>query len=451
MGMMTGVNGLNLMTRTTQVRQCFVSKSSLHIQSQKVLGGEGMPSNPGWKIGRLDQLTEWAESKAANRPVICEYEPSGIWLWTKWVGTVLQSTWKEITLSMIMTLCFHLYLAWKHSWPIWSFVVPLDGSDKLLSGLLGLKKLWEHQLTLATFILTFFTSQAFAYWQKVYTTTRMIQGRINDICMLIVVGAQRGSEGSQDKSRSAIPDKRYLKETSEQMVKDSTRLIRMAHIFFWAATPTASNGLNDCDQFIDDADNCPLPVDDEHIGPLLLSKYGLRALVASKQLTREETTYLLASRLPPSQYAYVLLVWAGLRIMKGFEDGTMRNSPGLEENILRQLTSLRASMFDIDDFRAGRMPLAYVHLVQVLVDSLVVVAPFALYPEVGSFSIPLVGLLTLFFRGLLSLSKSFLDPFGVEGFEGQNIRVDVLVSEINFGAGQRWINAAKRLPSPSVN
>ena len=60
-------------------------------------------------------------------------------------------------------------------------------------------------------------------------------------------------------------------------------------------------------------------------------------------------------------------------------------------------------MFDIDDFRAGRMPLAYVQLVQVLVDSLVLASPFALYPSVGILSIPLalVGSCVLFFRGLL--------------------------------------------------
>ena len=44
------------------------------------------------------------------------------------------------------------------------------------------------------------------------------------------------------------------------------------------------------------------------------------------------------------------------------------------------------------------------------------------------------------------LSKSFLDPFGIEGFKGQNIRVDTLVSELNFGAGTRWIRAGGVLP-----
>ena len=64
----------------------------------------------------------------------------------------------------------------------------------------------------------------------------------------------------------------------------------------------------------------------------------------------------------------------------------------------------------------------------------------------GILSIPLVGLLALFFRGLLALSKSFLDPFGVEGYEEQCLHVDVLVSELNFGAARRWISAAGFVP-----
>jgi hypothetical protein len=33
---------------------------------------------------------------------------------------------------------------------------------------------------------------------------------------------------------------------------------------------------------------------------------------------------------------------------------------------------------------------------------------------------------------------------GVEGFAEQNIRVDVLVSELNFGAAKRWVRAARK-------
>ena len=71
----------------------------------------------------------------------------------------------------------------------------------------------------------------------------------------------------------------------------------------------------------------------------------------------------------------------------------------------------------------------------------------ALYVKMGTFNIISTGLLTLFFKGLLELSKSFLDPFGREGYRAHNIRVDVLVSEMNFGASSRWVEAGDALPS----
>ena len=40
-----------------------------------------------------------------------------------------------------------------------------------------------------------------------------------------------------------------------------------------------------------------------------------------------------------------------------------------------------------------------------------------------------------------------MDPFGREGYRAHNIRVDVLVSELNFGASSRWIDAGDALPS----
>jgi hypothetical protein len=86
-------------------------------------------------------------------------------------------------------------------------------------------------------------------------------------------------------------------------------------------------------------------------------------------------------------------------------------------------------------------------LLQVLTDSLVILSPLAIYPELGSLSVPATMLLCYFFKGQLELSKSFLDPFGTESVtKGQNIRVDVLVSELNFGANSRWRQAGSALP-----
>ena len=92
-----------------------------------------------------------------------------------------------------------------------------------------------------------------------------------------------------------------------------------------------------------------------------------------------------------------------------------------------------------------RMPLAYVHVVHVMIDLLLVLSPLALYPKVGALTVPLCGILTLFYRGLLELSKSFLDPFGNEGSCAQNIQSDVLITEINRGSAG-WERGGAALP-----
>ena len=189
----------------------------------------------------------------------------------------------------------------------------------------------------------------------------MIQGRINDFCMLLMMGTERGVDTNETEAKkprsnaSTRPKGRQgFSSQAEELAKLCTRFIRLSHTFFWAQTATSSNGLTDCEEYLKDASDCTVPIDDEHIGPLLLSPYGLRALVNAGQLTKEEREGLMGSGLPPSQYAYVLLVWVGIHVMDGIKNGTLRGGPGFEENILRQLATLRACMFDIDDFRAGR-------------------------------------------------------------------------------------------------
>jgi len=408
----------------------------------------GVPSTPGWAGGRLNRLTDWAVANQTNRPIICEYKADGVWLWSKWRGTVLSITLLPVLLTMCIGVAVDTAVTSMAAttWPLLA-VPPKD--DQLIEQLNGLNTLWEYQLTLSTFILTFFTSQAYSHWRSVYFTTRAIQGRIKDACLLLAMAAERDETCPLESGGEGGSCTRYTAEASDLLVR-CTRLLRLSHTFFWAATPTCSNGVGDGG--IEDGDGQDdIPREwrrDDAIGPLLLSPEGLERLVAKGELTAEEADALLLSGLPPSQYTYTLLEWAGMYAMRGLQAGRLRGGPGFEEQLLQQFTRLRAEMFNIGDFTAGRMPLAYVQLVQVLIDSLVVLAPLALYPEAGSLSIPLTGLLTLFFKGLLELSNSFLDPFGVEGYPGQNIRVDVLVSELNFGAASRWVKAGQALPLP---
>ena len=280
--------------------------------------------------------------------------------------------------------------------------------------------------------------------------------------MLVTMGARRsahygdvdGTTGYQ--TNIAIDDENTVTETNnsrdaKRLVQDVTRLLRMSHTLYWAAVPTCSDGFGDVHYteggILGDKDAFDGDFDASQFGPMLLSMQGLAMLVRYNQLTENEMKALIATGLPPSQYPYVLMEWAAIRCMDGMESKELRSGPGFEENLLKYFAQLRAEYFTIGDITAGRMPMAYVQFMEVLVDLLIVLAPLALYTKMGTFNIISTGLLCTFFKGLLELSKSFLDPFGREGYRAHNIRVDVLVSEMNFGASSRWINAGDTLPS----
>ncbi|KAH8078541.1 hypothetical protein JL720_9739 [Aureococcus anophagefferens] len=236
-------------------------------------------------------------NEASNRPVVCEYRPDGVWLWTKWRGTVLEMTILPAAATM----------------------------------------------------------------------------------------APRGPTRSSGRRRTL-------------------------------SNGVADGGVADGDE-VDDLGFANK--EEDAIGPKLLSPEGLQGLVDAGQLTLNERDALLATRLPPSQYAFILLEWVGQYAMAGLEAGTLRGGPGFEAELFKQLTQVRAELFSISDFAAGRMPSG------------------------GSRSRS-AGC-SLFFKGLEP--RSFLYPFGNEGFPGQNIRVDVLVSELNFGAQSRWSAAGAVLPT----
>ena len=84
-------------------------------------------------------------------------------------------------------------------------------------------------------------------------------------------------------------------------------------------------------------------------------------------------------------------------------------------------------------------------IVQLLVDTLVVLAPFALFPKLGVLTVVLSAILVVFYRGFLQLSKSFLDPFGNEDSLSENFNITTLLAETNAGS-VRWMDALQELP-----
>ena len=65
-----------------------------------------------------------------------------------------------------------------------------------------------------------------------------------------------------------------------------------------------------------------------------------------------------------------LLSWAVSDLTTALQDGTLVGGHGVETNLLDSATQLRSSFSAVPDLLVARMPLAYVHFVQVLVDIL---------------------------------------------------------------------------------
>jgi hypothetical protein len=211
---------------TSENRRSSLSEDQVH---ELLSGGlrKGQPSYPAWKSKRrrrkLNEMTEWATSDEANRPIVCEYEPDALWLWTRWRGTALSMTYMPVVFNIAIGILVNWFIH-SHTATTWTFFSVPPPEDPLIMELAGLKTLWEYQLTLCTFILAFFTSQAYSYWRSVYFTTRAIQGRINDICLIITTNAERKAGKMVDGKN--MTDYSFR---AAELVATCTRLIRVSH------------------------------------------------------------------------------------------------------------------------------------------------------------------------------------------------------------------------------
>lgn len=390
----------------------------------------------------LDRLIDDVTKPKASTLIVRPYDPEGAWLWTQWSGSLLQLTrWKVLGLAALAGAnCAVVNNALQADWPLFAMPGPsLDAmiaSEPLVARLESLSTVWEYELTLCTFVVTFFLNQAWQFRSSLYETLRTIQGCCQDICLLASLHVQREpqeEEGAGTTAEGALTLRGSgYTAAAEALLEDIGRYTRVAHVLFWsargAAAPDYIVSQSSQDRRVDQV---------ARFGPLV-STEGLRRLMERGELSAHELATLRATGLAESEYCYVLLEWIGLRLIEADEAGLMRGNSG-QYMMLSKLTTLRGSYFAIGDALDFRMSLAYVQFVQTLVDILVFVAPFALYPKVGAWSIPLAALITYFYCGLLELSKSFFDAFGREGYLEQTINVEVLICEVNNAASRRWV------------
>lgn len=369
----------------------------------------------------LDEMLDRA-TKRNNAPrFIARFHPQSSWLWFQWKGTVLQHTWKPALTMALISLALVLYMEpvrklGAHKWAL--LEVPHE-DDLGIRPMRGFTTMWGYLLTMCTFVNSFFLSQAYGFWLATKGNVRKVQGRLNDIGMLIATHAQRDEQSG-----------RYT-PASRALLDDVARNVRLFHMLFWAGQVRPARG-------------------DKGVSySALRTERGLKGLLSRHALTQQEHDLLVDNpALTETQRHAAVLEWIVTRFVHAKRANLLHGGVGLESRFLEESCKLRAVCASISDDASARMPLSYVHLVQLLVDCLVALAPFALYPKLGVLTVLLSPILVVFYRGFLQLSKSFLDPFGNEDSVSENFSLSCLLCETNAGS-TRWFSAIEGLPFPT--
>jgi hypothetical protein len=94
----------------------------------------------------------------------------------------------------------------------------------------------------------------------------------------------------------------------------------------------------------------------------------MRRLVERGLMTPLEREILIEADIPATQRHNAVLLWIMRCFIEGRSAGLFVGDAGFESEFLEKAHVCRASYGAIGDELQGRMPLAYAHIVQVLVD-----------------------------------------------------------------------------------
>ena len=378
------------------------------------------------------------------KTVIEPYQPASSTLWKRWRGTVLETTWRPALSGMLAgaVLASALRLA---PWPAcplptawaatWRLCTAPDPKHPLIARLLPLSGVWDKLLTLTSFVVTvspcpppaspsvprllllsppafvlvpvqFFVGQALAFWRGCYQNARSVASRLSDLNLVLAAHARRQSACGPFTDEAAT------------VLATAARHSRLFHILYWASL------MQRYDAAASDA--------------------GLRLLEARGHCTAAERAVL--EQHAQKQRHHAVLAWLVAAGQPTGDGVAPRGLVDLDGGYwMDRCCALRSAYGKIGQALAARMPLEYMHLVQILVDTLLVLAPFAMFARFGTTSIPLIGVLVCFYRGLVNVSKSFLDPFGNAGTKVE-INVPVLVRDAN-AASTRFLESGRLLPA----
>lgn len=352
-------------------------------------------------VNLLDDLIDESVRTSPRRPIMMQFDPSSGWIWRRWKGTVFSETWKSCVKNMVYA----------------SIIFVLFRTYPVVKGYLeGFGTLWGQLLSVTTFTLTFFVNQSYALWRKCTALSRRLQGRLHDIGMNLATHATRKVPSNPDEASTYTA-------ASRQILELMSRYIRLFNLLTYASFTRSHR-----------------PV---------LTPRGMRRLVERGLMTVQEREVLSDAGIPATQRHSAILMWMIRLFVEGRAAGHIQGGDGFEQQTMEKFHVIRAQYGAIGDELQGRMPLAYAHIVQILVDLIL-----WMYP-VMAFSInmsPIVaiagtGLLTISYQGLFDLAKQFLDPYDNENYgKGEDpLSVDTLIAETNAGS-VRWMYGFEEMP-----
>jgi len=349
----------------------------------------------------LDTLIDESVRTSSREPVMLQFNPKRGWIWRQWRGTVFSETWKSGLLNMCLAISVvFLYRMY-------------PGMKDLLE---GFSILWGQLLSVTTFTLTFFLNQSYGLWRKCYDYSRRLQGRLNDLGMTLAAHATRMTSSSPDVPSTYTPQ-------SRQALELVSRYVRVFNLLTYASFTRSHR-------------------------PILTPR-GMRRLVERGILTPKEREILTNAEVPATQRHNAVLVWLIRLFLEGRQTGVFEGGTGFEQQFMEKCHVIRAQYGAIGDELQGRMPLAYAHIVQVLVDVVLWMYPFMALSTGMAWHISIMGtfLLTMFYQGLFDLAKQFLDPYDNENYgKGDDpLVIDTLIAETNAGS-VRWMNSFQQQP-----
>lgn len=270
--------------------------------------------------------------------IIHRYHPAPHWLWRQWRATVFYHTIGTTLRNMSASFIFCIFLRklTHGDWKVWDFP---DIQNPRIARLRLIQKIWENFMTLTTFTLTFFVGQAYLFWRTIYETGRALQAKMNDINFLLAIHAHRKKNGTYTKDAQAL-------------LEQVASLLRIFHVLTWATHARRFR--------------------------ILLTDKGLARMVTRGIMSiHEKETMEMQMGLSKTERQYVLLVWMLHKCHHARKMGVLDGGEGLEHSLLEKVCMVRSLSTQFSDKMSGRMPLAYLHLVQILVDSFLLCAPLA--------------------------------------------------------------------------